>query len=48
MAFFFLDVNECNNNPCENGATCSNTEGSYKCTCTPGWTGPNCKKGINS
>ena len=36
------DVNECLENPCENGATCENTEGSFNCHCVDGWTGDKC------
>ncbi|XP_005987856.1 delta-like protein C isoform X2 [Latimeria chalumnae] len=39
------DLNYCTNHrPCCNGATCSNTgQGSYTCTCRPGFTGTNCE-----
>jgi Calcium-binding EGF domain len=33
-----LDMDECKNNPCAEGATCTNTEGSFKCSCPPGYT----------
>ena len=38
-------MNYCTNNqPCHNGATCFNTgQGSYTCSCSPGWTGTNCE-----
>ncbi|XP_052224897.1 fibropellin-1-like [Dreissena polymorpha] len=41
-----LDVNECNQTPgtCDNGASCENSEGSYKCHCRQGWTGTNCSQ----
>ena len=39
--FFFSDVNECNEDlhNCHSDANCENTEGSYNCTCRPGYTG---------
>ncbi|XP_053403199.1 fibropellin-1-like [Mercenaria mercenaria] len=37
------DYDECVQNPCINGGTCYNNEGSYTCYCPPGWTGPNCE-----
>ena len=36
------DLDECSNNPCENGATCKNTEGGFKCKCLEGWEGDTC------
>ena len=36
----FPDMNECKRNqPCDVNAICTNTEGSYVCTCHPGYTG---------
>ena len=43
---FFLDVNECLDNPCANAGTCVNSIGSYSCSCTGGWEGSNCQTGI--
>ena len=33
----------CFPNPCQNNGTCSVTENSYKCSCTKGFAGKNCK-----
>lgn len=33
---FFLDIDECDRQPCGNG-TCKNTVGSYNCLCFPGF-----------
>lgn len=44
---FFVDVNECAKNPCKNGATCTNSHGSYKCTCDRRFTGKNCDQGLS-
>ena len=35
----YLDINECDDKPCGDSATCTNTEGSYICTCDKGFTG---------
>ena len=37
---FCLDINECvRNNPCDTNAQCTNTDGSYTCSCNAGYTG---------
>lgn len=43
--FFFLDINECLQNPCLFGGTCIDTVGSYVCQCLPGRGGNNCANG---
>ena len=43
--FISLDVDECQTNPCLNGASCTNKHGDYECTCPAGFTGKNCEKG---
>ena len=32
------NVNECYSNPCPTHSNCSDTEGSYECTCNTGYT----------
>ncbi len=34
-----VDINECDEMPCHEEATCSNLPGSYLCTCNDGWVG---------
>jgi hypothetical protein len=36
-------VDPCSPNPCQNGGTCAASGSSYTCTCTGGYTGPNCE-----
>lgn len=44
--YLSIDVNECLYNPCQHNSPCSNTPGSYRCDCSPGWTGQNCDSGM--
>ena len=39
----FVDINECAPDPCQNGATCADLVGSYRCDCKAGYTGSNCE-----
>ena len=41
LNYLLLDIDECTNNThkCDVNAVCNNTEGSYKCTCKPGYSG---------
>ena len=42
-----IDVNECNKVPdvCNGNGNCQNMEGSFTCTCNPGYGGPTCGTG---
>ena len=46
LNFCHTDINECANNPCKNGATCVNLQGSYRCDCKSGYSGNKCETGI--
>lgn len=41
----YLDIRECDTNPCMNNARCVELAGSYECVCQPGYSGINCAKG---
>lgn len=43
-----VDEDECESNPCLNGATCKDEVGSYTCQCPPGFNGTRCETGINT
>ena len=34
-----INVNECEQNPCQNEATCNDLVNTYNCTCSTGYTG---------
>ena len=42
---FLSDYDECFNSPCQNGGTCINTFGGYRCECNYGYSGQNCHLG---
>ena len=42
---FVLDINDCVQSNCANGATCVDGINNYTCSCTPGWEGHFCDKG---
>ena len=47
VLFFSVDINECIDiGPCLNNANCTNTPGSYFCSCSEGYRGDNCSGGV--
>ena len=41
------NIDECAVNPCQNGATCTDTINSYTCSCLAGYNGENCENNID-
>ena len=41
--FHFPDINDCSPDPCQNGGTCVDLVGSYRCDCKTGYSGTNCE-----
>ncbi len=44
-AILFSDIDYCDSNPCQNGATCNDLINSYVCVCVDGYIGLNCQTG---
>ena len=40
---FLVDIDDCDPDQCENGATCNDGVDSYTCDCVSGYTGNNCE-----
>ena len=40
-----LDIPECDSDPCQNGAVCTDGVNGYGCSCQAGWYGTNCELG---
>ena len=40
--FYFLDIDDCHSDPCENGATCTDAVNDYTCACMTGYYGKSC------
>ena len=50
MVFFYpsliiADIDDCADQPCQNGATCIDAVNDYTCNCVDGYTGKNCNIG---
>ena len=41
--FYFVDVNDCEESPCNNGGICQDGIASYTCVCPVGFTGLDCE-----
>ena len=41
-SIIFLDIDNCDPNPCANGGICTDGTNSYICTCAEGYIGENC------
>lgn len=41
------DIDECEPQPCKNGATCIDLVNEYQCSCVPGFTGHDCETNID-
>ena len=39
FCLLFLDIDECQTNPCHVNANCTDVEGSYECQCKTGFSG---------
>lgn len=44
--FLLVEIDNCKNNTCKNGASCLDGTESYTCVCTDGWDGKFCEQGI--
>ena len=45
-AFDVPDIDDCKDNPCNNGGTCQDGIASYECFCPPGFNGTDCEISI--
>ena len=39
----YVEIDECDPNPCQNGGDCGSFRNKYYCSCAPGFTGLNCE-----
>ena len=43
---YFVDINECLSNPCQNEGSCEDQINKYICRCPSTWEGSSCEKGM--
>ena len=41
--YFFLDIDDCQPQPCQNNGTCHDLVNDYRCECLVGFNGTNCE-----
>ena len=46
LKFTPTDIDDCENDPCENGGSCTDGVNIYTCGCVAGYTGDNCETGM--
>ena len=44
LSWKFQDIDDCVDDPCKNGGTCTDGIAKYTCKCADGFTGLNCTK----
>ena len=42
-----MNIDECENEPCQNGGTCNDLNAGYNCTCPAGYSGSHCEEDVN-
>ena len=42
-SYFFLDINDCAEDICQNEGACTDLVNDYECACVAGWDGTNCE-----
>ena len=47
-SLFVVDIDDCNQDPCLNGATCNDEVNSYSCTCVAGYAGTDCESKLST
>ena len=45
MMIIFIELDECDSSPCENGGICADIVDGYNCTCDSGFIGEYCELG---